>query len=161
MLDRPAGYTHEEWTSYLRDPCSWCIRELGSVDRNVRDNAAEILRGLGRDAAPALPALIAHLTDPDRGVRLACLHAVGELAGATEAGAEACARALGELLGDPDPEARALAAFGLGRSGLAASSWVPRLEERLTDTDAEVRSAAETALTRLARAAIRSGTRGA
>lgn len=161
MPDHPTGYTQEEWDSYLRDPCGWCIRELGSADRNVRDNAADILRGLGRDAEPALLALIAHFQDPDRGVRLACLQAVGELTGATGAGAEACGLALGELLGDPDPETRALAAFGLGRCGVAASTWVPRLQERLIDTDAEVRRAAETALTRIVRAATRSGTRGA
>ena len=157
MPDHPPGYTQEEWDSYLRDPCTWCIRELGSVDRNVRYNAADILRGLGPDAEPALPALNAHFQDSDRDVRLACLHAVGEIVGATEAGAEASARALGELLGDPDPEARALAAFGLGRCGLAAARWVPRLQERLTDTDTEVRSAVETALSRIARAATRSG----
>lgn len=161
MLDHPPGYTPEEWDSYLRDPCGWCIRELGSADRNVRDNAADILRGLGPDAEPALPILIAHFQDPDRGVRLACLHAVGEIVGATGAGGEACARALGEVLDDADPEARALAAFGLGRCGLAAARWVPRLQERLTDTEAEVRSAADAALTRIARATTRSGTRGA
>lgn len=161
MPDHPTGYTQEEWDSYLRDPCGWCLRELGSADRNVRDNAADILRGLGRDAAPALPFLIAHFQAPDRGVRLACLHAAGEIVGATKAGGEACARAFGDLLDAPDPEARALAAFGLGRCGQAAAEWVHRLEERLTDTDAEVRSAADTALTRIARAATRSGTRGA
>ena len=161
MLDPPPGYTQEEWDSYLRDPCGWCIRELGSADRNVRDNAADILRGLGRDAEPALPSLVAHFQDDDRGVRLACMHAVGEIVGATGAGVDACARALGERLDDPDPEARALAAYGLGRCGLAAATWVPRLLERLTDRDAEVRSAVETALTRIARAATGSSTRGA
>lgn len=161
VSDHPPGYTQEEWDSYLQDPCGWCIRELGSAARNVRENAADILRGLGRDAEPALPFLIAHFQDPDRGVRLACLHAVGEHGGATGAGGEACARALKGLLDVPDPEARSLAVFGLGRCGLAAAKGVPRLQERLIDTDAEVRSAAETALTRIARAATRSGTRRA
>lgn len=161
MPDHPTGYTQEEWDSYLRDPCGWCIRELGSADRNVRDNAADILRGLGRDAEPAIPSLIAHFQDPDRGVRLACLHAVGEIVGATAAGGETCARAFGDLLDAPDPETRALAAFGLGRCGQAAAEWVPSLEERLTDPDAEVRGAAERALARIARKATGSGTRGA
>lgn len=160
MPDHPPGYTQEEWDSYLRDPCDWCIRELGSADPNVRDNAADILRGLGPDAAPALPFLIAHFQDPDRGVRRACLHAVGEIVGATRAGGEVCAGALGGVLDDPDPEARALAALGLGRCGVAAAQWVSRLQEQRTDRDAEVRCAVETALTRIARAATLSGTRG-
>ena len=96
MPDHPPGYTQEEWDSYLRDPCSWCIRELGGVDRDVRENAADILRGLGRDAERALPFLVAHFQDDDRGVRLACMHAVGEIVGATGAGGEVCSRALGE-----------------------------------------------------------------
>ena len=60
---RPTQYTSEKWAEYHRDPCGWCIKELNNPDPSVRCNAADILRGLTRDAEAAIPAL--RRGDPD------------------------------------------------------------------------------------------------
>ena len=76
----PPEYTPEEWAEYHRDPCAWCIKELHNPKADIRCNSADILRGLGRDAVSAVPALIEGCQDRDQQVRAYCAHALAEIA---------------------------------------------------------------------------------
>nr|WP_086939929.1 HEAT repeat domain-containing protein [Thaumasiovibrio occultus] len=65
---------------FYADPVGHCIKALASCDDDVRFNAADILRGLGKEAAPALLALCHHmLADTDSEVRCQCAFALSEL----------------------------------------------------------------------------------
>lgn len=148
----PPGYTPEEWAEYNRDPCGWCIKELSNPDPSVRCNAADILRGLARDAESAIPALVAGFHDPHPSVRPYCVHAVADIAYAVKARAAVAVLALIALLLDSDTELRCLAAHALGAIGPAAAAPAQEaLRQVLADADEEVRDAAASALTAIGR----------
>jgi HEAT repeat protein len=143
---RPPQYTPEEWAEYHHDPCGWCIKELRNPDPGVRCNAADILRGLARDAEAAIPALVAGFDDPDPAVRPYCVHALVDIGYAVKDRASVAVPALTALLRDEDAEIRCLAAHALGAIGRAAAGSAGELRGRLSDPDEETREAAASAL---------------
>ena len=147
--DIPPEYTPEEWQSYQRDPCSWCIKELSNPDPNIRCNAADILRGLAQDAEAAIPALIEGFNDSDQSVRAYCIHAMVDIGYALMGRASSAVPALASLLHDKSAEIRTLAAHALGAIGPSAEAAAHELRHLHTDTDENVRGAAEAALAKI------------
>jgi hypothetical protein len=145
----PPEYTPEEWAEYHRDPCSWCVKELHNPDPEVRCSAADILRGLGKDAEAAIPALVAGFGDPDEQVRAYCVHALVDIGYAVRERAVAAVPALTELLRDVNAEVRCLAAHALSAIGPAAGAAAAELRELLADPDEDTREAAASALRRI------------
>jgi HEAT repeat protein len=84
----------------------------------VRRRTVEFLEMVQDKAAPSIPALIAHLNDPDRFVRWAAARALRYVAPAESAGA---ALGLGRLLEDPDLNVRRAAAGTLEVFGANAT----------------------------------------
>jgi HEAT repeat protein len=142
----PEGYTAEEWAEYQADPCGWCIKELGNADADVRFNAADILRGLGADAEPAIPALVAGFRDPDEQVRTQCVFALVDIGYAIKERAAGAVEALAQALRDQSAEIRSLAAEALGAIGPAARPAKAQLLKARKDRNAEVRESVEKAL---------------
>ncbi len=144
--DVPEGYTAAEWAEYQADPCGWCIKELRNADADVRCNAADILRGLGADAEPALPALVAGFRDPDEQVRTQCVFALVDIGYAVKERAAGAVPALAKALRDPNAEIRSLAAEALGAIGRAAAPAKAQLVKVRKDRNAAVRESVEKAL---------------
>jgi HEAT repeat protein len=145
----PPEYTPEEWAEYHRDPCGWCVKELRNPGPGVRCSAADILRGLGKDAEAAIPALIAGFDDPDEQVRAYCVHALVDIGYAVKVRAAAAVPALTGLLRDGNPEVRCLAAHALGAIGPSAAGAAGGLRGLLADPDEETLEAAASALARI------------
>src|SRR5690606_24398424 len=129
---------------------------------------------LGPDAAPLIPHVAAHLTDPalteeaavalsfmgpgayaplekalaseDTAVRREALRSMGKLRERAPLEAGAVVPPLLEGLADPDPGVRVVAATYLGILAADGDAAVPALIETLRDEHAEVRAAAATAL---------------
>jgi hypothetical protein len=139
---RPPEYTPAEWAEYHRDPCGWCVKELRNPGPEVRCSAADILRGLGKDAEAAVPALVAGFGDPDEQVRAYCVHALVDIGYALRERAAAAVPALAGLLRDGNAEVRSLAAHALGAIGPAATPAAAGLRRLLADPNAETREAA-------------------
>lgn len=129
----------DAWAAQLRDS-----------DPSARQDAVRALEVIG---APAVPALIAALKDPDGRTRGAAADGLGRI------GAEARA-AVPELLAalrDPEPAVRRQAALALGLVASKDAAVVPALADALKDSDLEVRRNAAFALGKLgagARAAV-------
>jgi HEAT repeat protein len=113
------------------DARSALIHALDDEDADVRATAIGSLMG----DATALPRILDLLVDPDPGVRLAALDAVGSLQ------TEEVTRSVRPLLHDPDPIPRARAAGLLFASGRDAGAERTLLE-LAEDDDPEVRAAA-------------------
>lgn len=107
----------------------------------VRRHAAQALGEMGTEAAPAGPALLDALSDPDRGVRAAASHAVSQIVAPEEA-----ASALIPLLDDKEHAVRAAAASALEAVADHADAAVPKLAVRTEDKYPAVRVAAAQAL---------------
>jgi HEAT repeat protein len=126
-------------------------RDWLAHDRNVwrRWQAVEVLREVGRAAAPAVPELIATLGDGGTSLELTLPDAVADaLAGV---GPPALAPLTEALRTHADPKVRAGAARALLKMGpRKASAAVPALHEALADAAAEVRSMAGAALSSIA-----------
>jgi HEAT repeat protein len=117
---------------------------LVEPDVETRYHVARALARLGRDAAPALPALLETLNDADAEVRMeSCwtLAAIGPRA-------RSAGEALLARLGDDDPQVRAAAAWSLAQVG-AGSDAAPRLRALSRDPVRDVRDAAADALRRI------------
>jgi HEAT repeat protein len=118
------------------------IEALRGPDVKAQKSAADALKEMGPTAAPAVPALIAHLADDDESliiyVRLA-LAAIGAPA----------VPALGEMLGDENPRMRIGAAEVLGRIGPPAALADNKLTILRGDSDPEVKRHAAFALAAL------------
>jgi HEAT repeat protein len=113
---------------------------LSDPDHRVRLTALDILETLGPAAAPAAPALVWALGDPDRFVRWAAARTLGKL---HPQAAGTAVPALARLLGDADLDLRLAAARALERYGPAAQQALPALLQTLAGRDAvEVRLAA-------------------
>ena len=113
------------------------IADLKSIDPVKRTQAADQLGSLR--VRPAVPDLVAVLSDKDPRVREASAFALGEIAD------QDAANHLSRLLaGDTDASVRASSAFALGM--LEDTKSVSALLDSLDDSSAEVRSAALVAL---------------
>ena len=154
------------WLWYDEASGARAARRARSDDAEIRLDAIEDLRG--RDTTVAKDALVHLARDSDPRVAAAALRALGEASGegdrllavmsngaAGRAAAEAAAALAAQgpehrdaimrmLMDDPDAEARAGAARGLGR--LRDRAALPALLEALDDPDPEVRVRAATAI---------------
>jgi HEAT repeat protein len=84
---------------------------------------------LGRIGAPAVPALIETLANPDATLRLKTVEVLARMGPEAQ---EAVPR-LVELLNDPDPAVRKAATRALGQIGPLAHDAVPALMQRLVE----------------------------
>ena len=101
----------------------------------ARARAAALLEHLGPKAAPAVPELVAALSDKDSEVRREVLYALGAII-ADKGPADP---AIVAALDDPEPAVRATAAYALGRAGPVAKAAVPKLRTALEADDLLVR----------------------
>jgi HEAT repeat protein len=120
---------------------------LTNPDIHVRRTALDVLESLGAEAAPAAPALVHALTDPDRFVRWAAARTLGRI---SPVAAPATVPALARLLGDADPDVCLAAAIALETYGATAGEAVPALLQVLAGRQpTEVRLAAIRVLERI------------
>lgn len=126
------------------------IDTLSSADPGSRRTAAEILMRLGRDAKPAIPALIHASSDPDASVRCYAIHALGAI------GPEA-REAIPNLIRattDPDVSVRSSAIRALGSIGPESREVVPALAQASRDARFDIWVAALNALAEIGEPAI-------
>lgn len=126
---------------------------LSDPSEDVRRTAAVALQKFGTYAAPAVPALLGCLQDPDGGVREHAANTLGQLGKSGIGGAAGSPPILTEMLKDSLPAVREAAAVALGR---LCTSWKPgahyaapaalALSERLKDEHESVRAAAAASL---------------
>ena len=177
----------------VRARAAWAIGRVGEAahgavealvktldDPEVRWWAIDALGGIGPEAVPALPDLVAALRDPSSNVRWRATLALAAIGPGARGAGPALAEAarddqehvrLGALaalakvevalplalpaytraLGDPAARVRDLAARELGTLGPAATPAAEKLAERLGDEDAGVRARAARSLGRLGR----------
>jgi HEAT repeat protein len=117
--------------------------EVYDPDVRARRRAIDVLETLGPEAAPAAPALVRALEDPDRFMRWAAartLRKIGPVEPAT------AVPALERLLNDRDLDVCLAAVATLQRYGPAAKSALPSLTRALIDQEPELRLAALRAL---------------
>jgi HEAT repeat protein len=127
-------------------PVADMVAGLRDRDVNIRLRTLDILEALGPTAAPAGPALVKALNDPNRFVRWAAARALGKV-GAVES--ETAIPALIGMLSDDDVDLRAAAASTLAGYGPAARTAVPVLLAALASEDTSLRVAALRALERI------------
>ena len=113
----------------------------GSAGLN-RSTAANGLKHLGTNAAPAVPELIRALHDSEPQVRVYTASALGEAG-------ETAVLALIPLLNDPDPGVRHLTAYALGQIGPPALVAVPALVQRVGEKNQAIRSSSLDSLRRI------------
>jgi len=115
----------------------------------VRWESASLLAKMGSNAAPAMPALIGALSDPEYGVRLGASGAVTKIR--LRLGREwpmdsQAVAALLPLMNDTNQGIRGNVVSGIYLFGDAATNAIPFLESSLQDPDEEVRKAATNSL---------------
>jgi HEAT repeat protein len=125
-----------------KDPVLVLAQQLRDSDVNVRRAAARALTRLP-NTAPAIPALIESLKDPDPFVRDNAVDALSVMHPGD------VVPSLIRALRDPNPNARRRGADALARIGHDTQDAWPGLIELLKDENAEVRKAATAALRRL------------
>jgi HEAT repeat protein len=128
------GLPLSAWQGFLQNP------DVGS-----RRVAAEKLGLLGPEAAPAVPALVAALADPDDDVRARAADALARVGGPA-------VWPLRRALADPRPQVRRGAATALGRNPGDPERSAAALAPLLSDPEPAVRLAALSALCSLGRA---------
>ena len=119
----------------LGKPLSHWTAELKSESPEARRRGAQAIGLLGKQAVPAIPALLEALDDktPDvRNVVIDTLVAIGPKG-------RTAAPKIAELLKDPDPTVRGKAAESLGRMRIDDPAIVTALTERLNDDTLSVR----------------------
>lgn len=148
-------------TERLRHPEAW-VRFRAALESPASAPLDVLVEGLRSDPEPgvrealtwgvvhhgeaAVPAVLAHLDDPDPGVRTQMAHVLGKLAH------PATAAALAGLLVDPEPAVQAKAAFALGQVGTAEA--LSALSGALGSDDPLVADAVASALDRIGPAAV-------
>jgi HEAT repeat protein len=120
----------------------------------VRAGALWILRELGPDARPALPALTAAANDEHPGVRAVAVQALARVGQGDPASVAALVHA---LRGGGDADYRWKAARALGHLGPQAAEAVPGLVAAVSDDNGHVRREAIIALGRIGRSAEAAG----
>ena len=118
------------------------IEKLTLNDARIRRDASEALIDIG---APALPALITALQDPDPNLRWCAASVLGDM------GEEAVVAipALTQALQDSASQVRLYATLALGNLGSPAKAAIPALVERLKDPDPYIRTYASFALRKM------------
>lgn len=111
-------------------------RGLGDPNPLVRRRAVDVLETMGNDAAPAIPALVAAVSDRDRFVRWAAARTLGMLAPAQP---NQVVPALVGLLCEQDLDIRNVAALALARYGRDALPAVAALSSAIINSDGEFR----------------------
>lgn len=124
-------------------PVAELVAGISDRDVNIRLRTLDILEALGPAAAPAGPALVKALNDPQRFVRWAAARALGKV-GAVEP--KTAIPALIQMLSDDDVDLRAAAAATLAVYGPAARTAAPALLGALASEDTALRVAALRAL---------------
>jgi HEAT repeat protein len=109
---------------------------------SIRSTAAQGLKVLGTNAAPAVPDLIRAMRDTDREVMWSAATALGETGGVG-------ALALIPLLNDPDYNVRHATAYALGQIGPPALAAAPSLVQRLGEKNESIRSSSYYSLNRI------------
>ena len=117
-------------------------------EKNVRSSAIFALRGIGRDAVPAL---IAALQDPDPTIRRDATSALG---GMGKDAKDAVPALVLVLKTDKDPGVRSSAARALGAIGSEARIAVPDLVAALSEPDERLSAAAVDALVQIGKDAV-------
>lgn len=117
-------------------------KDLSGQDIDRRERAAQALQDLGPDAAPAIGALRAGLSDDFPVFRVQCAQALSNI------GTPAIPTFI-ETLKNDNADVRAIGAMALGKLGSDASSAAPALAQALKDSDATVRGRAATALAQI------------
>jgi HEAT repeat protein len=115
------------------------IKKLGSKDNEIRRSAAKDLSELGKEAAPAVPALTAALKDSDRYVRRFSAQALGNIG----PDAKSSVNGLAALLNDDRESVREAAIKALGKLGSAA---IPALSRAARNGSSDVQTLAIPAL---------------
>jgi HEAT repeat protein len=155
------------------------VKKLEDADANTRSQAAAFLGRMGRDAQPAVKALLKALKDKDEYVRLHSAEALELIGGLSHIhlptlidalkdtssdvrlavvrvitvmgpNAESASNALVEVIKtEKDPQIRRKAAHGLAAIGADAKTVLPLLQAGLKDESAEIRVASAEALAKL------------
>ena len=116
---------------------------LKEEEPRSRRTVVDVLETLGATAAPAAPALVRALSDPDPFVRWAAARTLGKIAPAVS---NLAVPALAAMLDDADLDLRVAAAAALEHYGKAAATALPDLIRALGASDAEMRVAVIRAL---------------
>lgn len=148
----PAGISaHAPATGvvYRGQPVSFYLAQFKQASDEKRAEAIRAIGAFGRDAAPAVHALSAALTDHDPEVRAAAEVALAQIG----AQASEAAPALASLLKDDNLQVREAATLALREVGPGAAGVVPALCEALKDPAGTVRMSAALALGRMGAAA--------
>jgi HEAT repeat protein len=124
----------------------------GLSDPNVRARlaAVDLLETMGPEAAPAIPALVDKLRDPDRFVRWSAVRTLGRLAPRSP---DLVVPGLARTLQNPDLDVRLATAGALERYGPDAGEAVTPLGLQAMQGDPEIRIAAMRALVAIGTAA--------
>lgn len=117
-------------------------RDLKLTAASVRSIAANGLKALGTNAAPAAPELMRALHDSDRQVVWRAAVALGQTG-------EAGVLGLIALLDDSNPDIRHAATYALGEIGPPALAAVPALVKRVGEKNESLRSSALHTLSRI------------
>lgn len=128
----------------IRVPSDLAVKTLANATKipSLRSDALGAIRGMGANAAGALPALIPLLNSADTA-------AIGETLGAIremEAAAEPAVHAMIPLLSSKDAGIRASTVYAFGAMWAGAAPALPALVRVLDDTDARIRTDALSAI---------------
>jgi HEAT repeat protein len=111
-------------------------RSLRDPNPLVRRRAVDVLETMGKDAAPAIPALVTALSDRDGFVRWAAARTLGQLAPAQP---DLVVPGLVGLLTEKDIDIRNVSALALARYGREALPAVNALANAILHSDGEFR----------------------
>jgi HEAT repeat protein len=114
-----------------------CVRSLEEKGP-LRFYALQLVIKVGPDAAPAVPAIIATLADPQPELRRESLFALGAIGPAAAKATDKIAAALT----DEDTEVRHAACYALGKIGADAKAALPALQKAMASDDAFLQMAA-------------------
>lgn len=122
--------------------CARSLEEKGPL----RFYALQLLIKVGPEAAPAVPAIVATLADPQPDLRRESLFALGAIGAAA---APATDKIVAKLT-DEDTEVRHAACYALGKIGPDAKAALPALQKAMTSEDAFLQMASVWAALKIA-----------
>jgi HEAT repeat protein len=143
--------TEADWVDPEGRLATVLTQSLRDRDRQVREAVIKTLRHLGKQARPALPALLRRaLHDPAPGVRQEAAFALAVIAPK----ARATANALARLLDHENSEVRRMVLEAMQQVGRRAAASVPRIIQLFVDSDKKVRKKAIWVLHDIGREAV-------